>query len=37
MNRPISTTNGQARTCQGVLAFMRAMPADPVQRSVLPN
>lgn len=37
MNRPITLTNGQARTCQGVLAFMRAMPADPVQWSVRPT
>lgn len=36
MNRHITFTNGQARTCQGVMAFLRAMAADPVQRSALP-
>ena len=37
MNRHITLSNGQARTCQGVMAFLCAMPADPVQRSVLPS
>lgn len=37
MNRHITLSFGQARTCQGVMAFMCALSADPVQWSVLPS